>query len=151
MWQEILNKAKDTLTDELKNKAGLDQEKAKKSIDMAGDSTREVLLDEAKQGNVQQIMSLFRGNNPASSGNPLVQKISNNLLGKLVGQLGLSQQTAHTVEQVALPFILNLINQKTGGSDSAPSPQSLISLLGGSDALTGGIADKLKKGLGGLF
>lgn len=151
MWQDILNKAKDTLTGEIQNKAGLDQEKAKKSVDLAGDSTREVLLDEAKQGNVQQIMSLFRGSNPASSGNPLVQKISNNLVGKLVGQLGLSQQAAGTVEQIALPFLLNLINKKTGGSDSAPSPQNLISLLGGSDALSGGIADKLKKGLGGMF
>lgn len=151
MWQEILNKAKENLTGEIQNKAGLDRGKSEKSIEMAGESTREVLTEEAKQGNVQQIMGLFRGSNPASSGNPLVQKISNSLSGKLVGQLGLSQQAAGGVEQIVLPYLLNLVNQKTGGSDSAPSPQSLMALLGGKDAIPGGIADKLKNGLGGMF
>lgn len=151
MWNEIINKAKETITGEIQNKAGVNQEQAEKSIDMAGESTRDVLLEEAKQGNVQQIMSLFRGSKPAASGNPLVQKISNNLLGKLVGKLGLSQSAAGTIESIAVPFLLNLVNQKTGGSESAPSAQSLVSLLGGSDALTSGLTDKLKSGLGGFF
>lgn len=151
MWQEIINKAKDNLTGEIRNKAGLNQEQADKSVEMAGDSTKEVLKEEAQQGNLQQIAGLFRGSNPASSGNPLVQKISNNLLGKLTSQLGLSQGAAQKVESVALPYLLNLINQKTGGSDSAPSPQSLMALLGGKDAIGGGVADKIKKGLGGMF
>lgn len=151
MWNEIINKAKDNILGEIQNRAGVNQQQAEKSVDMAGESTREVLLDEAKQGNVQQIMSLFRGNKPAASGNPLVQKISNNLVGKLVSQLGLSQNVAGTIESIAIPYILNLVNQKTGGSDSAPSAQSLVSLLGGSDALTSGLKDKLKSGLGGFF
>ncbi len=152
MWNEIINKAKDNITGEIQNRAGINQQQADKSIDLAGESSREVLLDEAKQGNVQQIMSLFRGSKPGASGNPLVQKISNNLVGKLVSQLGLSPETAGTVETIAVPYLLNLVNQKTGGQDSAPSQQSLMSLLGGgSGGLASGVTDQLKKGLGGFF
>lgn len=149
MWQEIINKAKDTLTDEIQNKAGLDQQKAQKSVELAGDSTKEVMLDEAKQGNVQQIMELFRSRNPSDSGNPIMNKISNVLQGKLVSQLGLSQSATNSVQSIVLPYIINLINQKSGGTDSAPSPQSLVKLLGGTDVLPSGIKDSLKKfGLG---
>lgn len=72
-------------------------------------------------------------------------------MGKLTSQLGLSPEIAGKVESLALPYLLNLINQKTGGSDSAPSPQSLMALLGGQDSVGGGVADKIKKGLGGMF
>lgn len=151
MWQEIINKAKDNISGEIRNKAGLDEQQANKSIEMAGDSTREVLVDQAKQGNVQDIMSLFRGQNPAGSGNPLSNKISGSLVQKLVSQLGLSQEMAGSVERIAVPYILNLVNQQTGGTNSAPSASSLLSLLGGSGNVGGDVADKIKKGMGGLF
>lgn len=151
MWNEIISKAKDTISGEIRNKAGLDEQQANQSIEMAGDSTREVLVDEAKQGNVQSIMSLFRGQNPAGSGNPLANKISGSVVQKLVSQLGLSQEVAGQVEGIAVPFLLNLVNQKTGGTKSAPSASSLLSLLGGSGNVGADVTDKIKKGLGGLF
>lgn len=150
MWQEIITKAKENLLGEVQNKAGVNQQQADKSIELAADSNREVLTQEAKEGNVQSIMELFRSRNPANSGNPLMQKISSNLEGKLVSQLGLSQDKARGVQNIVLPYLINLINQRTGGTDTAPSPQSLMSLLGGADKLPGNIKDKLKK-FGGAF
>lgn len=151
MWQEIISKAKDTISGEISNKAGLDEQKANQSIELAGDSTREVLVDEAKQGNIQSIMSLFRGQNPAGSGNPISNKISGSVVEKLVSQLGLSPEIAGKVQSIAVPFLLNMVNQKTGGTNSAPSASSLLSLLGGSENVGGDVTDKIKKGLGGLF
>lgn len=149
MWQEIINKAKNNLSGEIQNKAGLDQQKAEKSVELAGDSTREVMVEEAKQGNVQQIMELFRSRNPANSGNPIMNKISSVMEGKLVSQLGLGRDATNSVQGIVLPYLLNLINQKSGGTDSAPSPQSLMKLFGGADVLPSGIKDNLKKfGLG---
>lgn len=151
MWQEIISKAKDNISGEIRNKAGLNQEQAGQSIEMAGDSTREVLLEEANQGNVQGIMSLFRGQKPSNSGNPLANKISGSLIEKLVRQFGLSQDQAAGVERIAVPYVLDLVNQKTGGTQSAPSPASLVALLGGGDKLSGDVQDKLKKGLDKFF
>jgi hypothetical protein len=151
MWQEILSKAKDNISGEIRNKAGLNQEQADKSIEMAGDSTREVLLSEAKQGNVQEIMSLFRGQKPSNSGHPLANKISGSLIDKLVSQFGLSQDMAAGVERVAVPYLLDLVNKKAGGAQSAPSPASLVSLLGGTDKIGGDVQEKLKKGLDKYF
>lgn len=151
MWQEIISKAKNSISGEIRNKAGLNQEQADQSIDMAGDSTREVLAEEANQGNVQNIMSLFRGQKPGNSGNPLANKISGSLIEKLVRQFGLSQDKAAMVERIAVPYLLNLVNQKTGGTQSAPSPASLMAIFGGTDKAGGDIQDKVKKGLGKFF
>lgn len=151
MWQEIISKAKDTISGEIRNKAGIDEQKANQSIEVAGDSTREVLVDEAKQGNIQGIMSLFKGQSPAGSGNPISNRISGSVVEKLVSQLGLSPEIAGKVQSIAVPFLLNMVNQKTGGTNSAPSASSLLSLLGGSGNVGSDVTDKIKKGLGGLF
>lgn len=151
MWQEIIKTAKDALTGELKSKANLNEQQAKESIELTGESTKEVLTEEVKKGNIQQITDLFSGRKPSSTDNPLVQKIGNQLVGKLVSQLGLSKETASTVERVVLPYLLDMLNKKSGGTGSSPSAQHILSMLGGSDLLSGGLQDKIKKGLGGLF
>lgn len=151
MWEEIISKAKDNISGEIRNKAGLNQEQADRSIELTGDSTREVLLNEAKQGNVQEIMSLFRGQKPSNSGHPLANKIRGSLIEKLVSQLGLSQDMATGVEGIAVPYILDLVNQKTGGTQAAPSPANLVAIMGGSDKLSGDVQEKLKKGLDKFF
>ncbi|WP_017733566.1 hypothetical protein [Nafulsella turpanensis] len=151
MWQEIIKNAKDALSGDLKNKADLNDQQAKESVELAGESTKEVLTEEAKKGNIQQITDLFSGRKPSSSDNPLVQKIGSQLVGKLVNQLGLSKDTATTVERTVVPYLLDLLNKKSGGTGNSPSAQHILSMLGGADILSGGIQDKIKKGLGGFF
>jgi nucleoid DNA-binding protein len=151
MWQEIIENAKTALTGDIKNKTGIDQQQAQQSVEMAGESTREVLTDEAKKGNIQQIVDLFSNRKPSNSSNPITDKIGGSLISKLTNRLGLSKEAATSVERMVVPFILNMLNKRTGGSGSAPSAQNIFSMLGGSDSLGGGIQDKIKKGLGGLF
>ena len=151
MWQEIVGNAKNALTGDIKAKAGINQQQAQDSVEMAGESTREVLTNEAKQGNIQQIVDLFSNRKPSNSSNPIADKIGGNLVSKLTNRLGLSKDAATTVERMAVPFLLDMLNKRTGGSGSAPSAQNILSMLGGSDMLSGGIQDKIKKGLGGLF
>lgn len=151
MWQEIIKTAKNALSGDLQNKAGLNEQQAKESIELTGESAKEVLTDEVKKGNLEQITDLFSGRKPSSTNNPIIQKISHQLVGKLVGQLGLSKETATTVERMVIPYILDLLNKKSGGAGTTPSAQHILSMLGGSDLLSGGIQDKIKKGLGGFF
>ena len=151
MWQEIIKNAKEVLTGDLQNKEGLNEQQARESIELTGESTKEVLTEEVKKGNLQQITDLFSGRKPSSSDNPLVQKIGHQLVVKLVNQLGLSKETASNVERVVLPHLLDMLNKKSGGTGTTPSAQHILSMLGGSDLLSGGIQDKIKRGLGGFF
>lgn len=151
MWQEIIENAKTALTGDIKTKTGIDQQQAQQSVELAGESTREVLTNEVKQGNIQQIVDLFSNRKPSNSSNPITGKIGGSLISKLTNRLGLSKEVATSVERMAVPFILDMLNKRTGGSGSAPSAQNILSMLGGSDSLGGGIQDKIKKGLGGLF
>lgn len=151
MWQEIIGNAKNALIGDIKTKTGLNQQQAQDSVEMAGESTREVLTNEAKQGNIQQIVDLFGKRKPSNSSNPITDKIGGSLVSKLTNRLGLSKETATTVEHMVVPFILDVLNKRTGGSGSAPSAQNILSMFGGSDMLSSGIQDKIKKGLGGLF
>ncbi len=151
MWQEIIEHAKTALTGDIKAKAGVNQQQAQQSVEMAGESTREVLTNEAKQGNIQQIVDLFSNRKPSNSSNPIMEKIGGSLVSKLTNRLGLSKDSATQVERMVVPFILDMLNKRTGGSGNAPSAQSILSMLGGTDSLGSGIQDKIKKGLGGLF
>lgn len=151
MWQEIIENAKNALTGDLKTKAGINQEQAQDSVEMAGQSTREVLTNEAKQGNIQQIVDLFGNRKPSNSGNPITDKIGGNLVSKLTNRLGLSKEAATTVERTVVPYLLDMLNKRSGGTGSAPSAQNILSMLGGADSQSGGLQDKIKKGLGGLF
>lgn len=145
MWQEIITKAKDNLTGEIQNQAGVSQQEAEKSINLTKESIQEVLTQEAKQGNVQAIMELFRSRNLANSGNPLMQKITNKHEEKLISQLNIPLDRAKKVQSIALPYLLNLLNQQTGGTDTPPNLQHLTDLLGGAESLPEDVKEKLKK------
>lgn len=150
MWQELIENAKNTLITDIRAKAGLNQEQAQESVEMAGESTREVLSQEARQGNIQQIVDLFSGRMPSNSSNPVKEKIEGSLMSKLTNRLGLSKEAASTVDQLVVPFLLDTLNKRAGGSGRAPSSQQILSMIGGSDMLNNEIKDKIKKGLEGL-
>lgn len=145
MWKEVITKAKDKIAGEVQNQGGVSGPDANKSIDLAGESIREVLSREAKQGNIQPIMELFRSRNPANSGNPLMQQITSNLDDKLVNQLNLPLDKAKGVESITLPYLINLLNQETGGTDTPPNLENLTNLLGGAENLPEDIKDNLKR------
>lgn len=151
MWQELIANAKSALTADVRATAGLNQEQAQESVEMAGESTQEVLSQEVKQGNIQQIVELFSGRQPSNSSHPLKEKIAGRLISKLTNRLGLSKEAATRVEQVVIPFLLDTLNKRAGGSGGAPTSQQILSMLMGSDRLSKDLKDKVKKGLGGLF
>lgn len=154
MWQEIIDQAKNTLTGRIQNGVGINPVQAENSVQLAGESTREVLVREAGNGNVDEIIGLFTGEEETSAGHPLSEKISELLRGKLVNQLGLRPEDAKEVERATIPYILKLVDKKLIGDDvtpdtrgTAPHAGNIEALFGGSDNMKEGELDKLKRAL----
>lgn len=147
MWQEIINNAKNALSRRIQNGVGTNPYQAEDSVQLAGESTREVLTQEVEQGNVDGLISLFRGKHETSTSHPLTLKITNVLHGKLVEQVGIPPDDAKEVEHATVPFILKQVNERISGEEGGASAQNLEALFGGAESLSEGMKDKLVKGL----
>lgn len=147
MWQDIINTAKSTLSGRVQNGVGTNPYQAEDSVQLAGESTRDVLMQEVKQGNVDGLISLFRGEDETSTSHPLTLKITNVLHGKLVDQVGLNPDDAKEVEHATVPYILKQVNERISGDESGPSAKNLDALFGGPGAMSEGMKDKLIRGL----
>ena len=139
MIDNLLNELKGALGPEVKQQTGLDQDKADRALELAGQSAKEVAESEASSGNVQGLMQLLGNKGGDTHANPLVSKIGANYVGKLVSQLGLSPEVAKQVESTVIPMVVRFASQRfqEGGGTGA-----LGSLLGG-----GGLGGML----GGFF
>lgn len=154
MWQEIIDNAKNTLTGRIQNGVGINPVQAENAVQLAGESSREVLIREAREGNVDSIISLFKGEDETSTSHPLSLKISEHLHPKLVNELGLRPEDAKEVEHAAVPYILKLVDAKLSGDDVTPDTKGVAphagnieTIFGGPDTLTEGERDKLRRAL----
>lgn len=103
-------------------------------------------------GGLQQVLSLFGGQNTGSEAgsHPLVQSILANFSGKLTGQHGLSTDQAGQVAGDLIPSVLSqLVNRTNDPGDSRFDLNGLIgSLTGGGGQLPdmNGILSRFSKG-----
>jgi hypothetical protein len=73
------------------------------------------LQGNVKSGNLQQVVSMFQGNNSGNSlvNNPLVTTIIGNVAGSLGEKFGVSNQQAQLIAKSLLPTVMNQFVQKT--------------------------------------
>lgn len=154
MFDTILNAVKEQIGGQLKSQTGLNDEQVSQSVDVVGESTQEVVKEEASGGNIEGLMQAFSGGN-AGAGNPVIDKLGSNIVGNLVSRLGFSEGLARQIKTIALPFLIKTISSKfsgAGGGDAA----GLLGMFQGAgndsglDALKAKAAGQLKDKLGGL-
>lgn len=145
MWEEILNQTYDKQSGLMQNKIGLNPVQVEESVFLAGESTLEVLSREAKAGNIDQIISLFRGKHQVSTSHPLSGEIEQVLVEKLKNRQGFSTGVAQEVHHTTVPYILSQVKSRMLGEGTAPSTENLNALFGGPGVLSAGMQDKLKK------
>ncbi|EMR04625.1 hypothetical protein [Cesiribacter andamanensis] len=128
MIDNLLTELKGALRQDVKQKTGLEQDKADQAIELAGQSAKEVAEEEVSRGNIQGLMQLVGNKGGETHANPLVSKIGANFVGKLVSQLGLTPEVAKQVEGVVVPLMVRFVSQRfqEGGGMGA-----LSSLMGG--------------------
>lgn len=146
MLSELINLAKNQLGNTVTQNTPLEASQAEQAIEIGGNSIFDGLKGELLSGNLPQLMSLFSGNLDANSlmSNPIVANIARNFIGEAVAKLGISQETANTVVNFALPHLLSFF-----GSQAKQNPQTLISAVteqAGDNAM-----NDIKDMLGGFF
>ena len=100
----------------------------------------------AKKGDIGSVLNLFNGNQ-SIQGNSFVNNIISDYAGKLVSKMGFSASAGKAIAGIAIPFIMNLINDKT--PKSGLPGNDLSALLGNS--VLGGVKGNLMGKLGKLF
>lgn len=148
MIDGLMDSLKGGAIGDIMSKFGLDESKAGEIFKAAGDSTKETMSDKVMSGGLDTVMNLFSNKSNGSSEDGLLEGLQDNFIGKLTSKLGLDSGMAKNISDMIMPKITGMItnkNEETDGSDSS----SIMSMFSGGG--TSGIADTLKKGLGGLF
>jgi hypothetical protein len=116
------------------------------------------LQGQVKQGNIQQVASMFKGQASSNSlaSNPMVTSLINNVAGSLATKFGVSPQQATSIAQSLLPQVMNQFVQKTNNpKDNDFDLQNMMrGLSGNSNFDIGSVVGQLsnspqaKQGLG---
>ncbi len=150
MLDNLLKEGAPELLSSLANKFNLSSAQAGNALDVTTETLQGDLLNEAKSGNVDGILSLFNGQS-SSATSSLTGKLTNSLAKNLLSKVGISNEIAVKVSEFIIPFVIERISNKkpSGGFTS----ESIIDLFKGSlgSQIQDKASDLLKGGLGGLF
>lgn len=100
----------------------------------------------ASEGGGEQLASLFSGNSPIDSSNPVVQQITQQLSGSLGEKFGLSSDTSSGVASSMIPQILSsLVNKAKDPNDGSFQISDIIGAISGNGGQASGIMETINK------
>jgi uncharacterized protein YidB (DUF937 family) len=107
------------------------------------------LKGQAEQGNVQQIVSMFKsGGSSALAGNPMVTQLINKVAASLGSKFGVSPQAAQQIASNLLPQVLSkFVNKTNDPNDKDFDLQDVIKNFSGNNNV-GDILSKFGGGAG---
>ena len=105
-------------------------------------------MEQASSGNLDGVLSLFKGESQATSSNPIVGSIVSSLTGKLTSSLGFGDGQAVGIADKVIPMLIQTVVSKFSDSGNEADLGGITSFLGGDN---GDMLDKAKGMLGGLF
>ena len=145
MWVEILNATYDKQAGIIQNRINLNPLQIEELVSLSGESVREVLNKEVSEGNIDQILSLFRGKHETSATHPVSAKIRDVVLDKVKKTGDMPLEKADAAQRMVVPYILTLIKDKLPSDGTVPSSQTLRTLFGGQGTLSEGTEDKIRR------
>lgn len=105
----------------------------------AGSSIFETIAGQMGNGDLGAIQEMLSGAE-TSTNNPLIESLSSGVINNLSQKNGLSPDIARTIASIAIPFVLNMFNQKASSAQSGGMDIGglLGSVLGGGQQSRGG-------------
>lgn len=146
MLSSILDALQDQSGSEILSKTGLSSDKLPQIMDVVSDASKNVMGSQIASGNMGSLMNLFSSKSNSDGANSIQNSLTEKIVSGLAEKMGLSESVAKTISGIVVPQLIGMItkkNSETADDDDSPL-QELFS--GG-----GGIMEKAKKGLGGLF
>lgn len=150
MLNNLLKEGAPELLSLLGSKFNLTSTQAGSALDVSAETLQGDLLNEAKSGNIDGILSLFNGQS-SSAASSLTGKLTNSLTNNLLSKIGISNEIAVKLSEFIIPFVLERIGKKKPSEGF--TSESIIDLFKGSlgSQIQDKASDLLKGGLGGLF
>lgn len=150
MLEQLLKSGGSELLSQLGSKFNVDKAIGSKILDVSSENLKKNLGGEVMSGNLDGILSLLNGKG-GSAASALSGKLTQSLVGDLLGKVGLKGDMANQVGSFVVSFVVDAISKKkpAGGFNAS----SLTDMFKDSAAnlLKDKAAGLLKGGLGGLF
>lgn len=147
MISTVINALRDSVSGELKSKAGASEDQLPAIFDEIGKVTKEKLGGEVASGNLDSLMNLFSKKENTSAASGIRASLTSGIISSLAGKFGMDEAQAGKIANIVIPKLISLITHK---NDETPdSDSSFLSgmLSGDKDDMLG----KAKGALGGLF
>jgi len=100
------------------DKAGLKMQQVGEAIFIAKESIMEILRNELKKGNIDEVVNTIKGKPMAGGRKLLIDKIIKSIATKMVMRMGLRGAIATGLAAILVPLILSKISFKLLQSDS---------------------------------
>jgi uncharacterized protein YidB (DUF937 family) len=127
MLETIINSLKSEVGNQILGKTKLSPDKLDGVMSIIGDVTKKEVTSQMFGGNLSTVMNLFSNQKNNVAADQLQSRISDGVLGNLVKKLGLSENLARTIAQIAIPAIIGMITKKNSQTpDDDPSPLNEI-------------------------
>jgi hypothetical protein len=146
MFEEIVKMASSQISEKLSGEAAVPQEQVSNIASTAGESILGAIGNQISSGNFGGIQEMLSGASTSAS-NPAVNSIAQNVVSSLVTKCGLSESVAATVANTAVPYVMNMFNDKVGqAKEGGLDVGNLIS-----GAMAGGAGSSMLGGLVSSF
>lgn len=148
MLDDILEKVKGELGEDLMSKFGLDKAQTDKAFNITGDTLKDTISKESTGNGISGIMNLFSSSTNDEAGNGMLDKIGGDLITKFSSSLGIDENKASGIKDMIMSKVTSMFGDKLGNNFEISSLLSMVT--GGNTAKSKGASGFLRK-LIGLF
>lgn len=130
MFENLLNLVKENAADAIINNPAIPNDRNDEAISYASNSIVDGLKGALTNGNINDVLSMFKGENAAAS--PIAQNIQGGFIQNLMEKFGLDNAQAGGIANSLLPSILNQFASKTNDpNDNSFDLQDIVQKLNG--------------------
>lgn len=162
MIDQLIKLVQQNAGDDIVHNPAIPDQYNDEAVKEVGREINEGLEREARSGDIQNMMSMFKGNTSGGlTNNPMVRSIISNATGKLAAKFGLPPEKANQIAASLIPKVLNqFINKTNDPNDREFDLQDVLKNLTGNSNIGdimgqftsgGNKAGGLGETLGGLF
>lgn len=160
MIDKLINLVRQNAGDEIVKNPAIPNEQNDEAMREMGQEINNGLEEEARQGNIQNLISMFKGNTSGGlTNNPTTRSIIGRVAGKFAAKFGIPESTAASIASAVVPKVLNqFINKTNDPNDREFDLQDVLkNFTGNSDVgdlmgrFAGGKQGGIGETIGGLF
>jgi len=114
MIDQLINLVRQNAGDEIERDPAIPNERNDEAMREVGNEINEKLTTEAQGGNVQNLLSMIKGQNSGGlTGNPMIQSMIAGVASRFAAKFGIPPEKAAQIASTVVPKVLNQFINKT--------------------------------------